>query len=63
MWNAVKQMLGSKKFVAALISAAVWGLGRLGLHVDETTLAGMVAPFLAYILGQGIADSNKALPK
>lgn len=62
MWNAVKQMLGSKKFVAALISAAVWGLGRLGLHIDESTLAGMVAPFIAYIVGQGIADTAKKLP-
>jgi hypothetical protein len=62
MWNAVKQMLGSKKFVATLVSAAVWGVGRIGWNVDEATLAGMVAPFIAYIVGQGIADTAKRNP-
>lgn len=60
MWNAVKAMLGSKKFVAVLISAAVWGAGKIGWSVDDATLAGMVAPLIAYILGQAHVDAAKA---
>lgn len=63
MFAVIKSMLGSKKFVATIVAAFVWGLGRLGLHIDEVTLGGIVAPFFAYIIGQGVADSGKSVAK
>lgn len=64
MFAVIKSMLGSKKFVAAMIAAVVWGAGKVGLHIDSETLGGIVAPLLVYILGQGVADNGKsaALP-
>lgn len=59
IWNTVKALLSSKKFVAAMIAALVWLGGKVGLHVDTETLAGIVGPIVAYVLGQGIADHGK----
>ncbi len=55
----LKALLSSKKFVAALIGALVWLGGKVGLNVDTETMAGIVGPIAAYVLGQGIADSGK----
>jgi hypothetical protein len=65
LWNTLKALLGSKKFVAAMIAALVWLGGKVGLHVDTETMAGIVGPIVAYVLGQGMADfgkESKSLP-
>ena len=59
IWTTVKALLSSKKFIAALIAALVWLGGKVGLHVDSETMAGIVGPIVAYVLGQGIADHGK----
>lgn len=59
IWTTVKALFASKKFVAALIAALVWLGGKVGLHVDSETMAGIVGPIIAYVLGQGIADHGK----
>jgi hypothetical protein len=59
IWTTVKALLSSKKFIAALLAALVWLGGKVGLHVDTETLAGIVGPIVAYVLGQGIADHGK----
>jgi hypothetical protein len=63
MWDAIKTagktMLGSKKFIAAVLACATWAAGKIGWNVDDATLAGMISPILAYIVGQGLADSKK----
>jgi hypothetical protein len=55
----IKALLSSKKFVAALIAALVWLGGKVGLHVDTETMAGIVGPIVMYVLGQGVADAGK----
>ena len=57
--KAIKGLLGSKKAMMAFISAAMWGVGKAGLHMDEATLVGIVTPLWVYIFGQGIADHGK----
>lgn len=57
--GTVKALLSSKKFVAALIAALVWLGGKVGLSVDTETMAGIVGPIVAYVLGQGMADFGK----
>lgn len=59
MWNTVKTMLTSKKFLAALVSAAVWIAAKAGWNLNTEELLGAVTPFWAYIIGQGIADTKK----
>lgn len=60
MWKTTKSLLSSKKAQMAFISAAVWGAGRAGLDIDETTLAGIVAPLWLYITGQAFVDFGKS---
>jgi hypothetical protein len=59
MWDVVKQMLTSKKFLAALLSIVVWVAGRLGWSVDYETLLGVVTPLWGFILAQALADHGK----
>ena len=60
MWSTVKAMLVSKKFLAAVMSGAVWAGGKLGLHLEASELYPVVIPHWAYIDGQGWADHGKA---
>ncbi len=64
MKAAIKGLLSSKKFVAALLAGLAWGLGKLGLKMSSEEIGGIVTPLLVYILGQGVADISKpaALP-
>jgi hypothetical protein len=63
MWTTIKEMLKSKKALAAAVSAAVWIAGKAGLNLDTSTLLGAVTPLWAYILAQGVADHNKEAAK
>ena len=56
-------MFRSKKFQAAVIGVIVAGIAELGLNVPPETVTTIVSPFLAYIVGQGIADHGKERAK
>lgn len=64
MWKALKGALqglvGSKKFVAAFLSAATWGIGKLGLKLDADELYPLVVPLWTYVIAQAGADWKKA---
>lgn len=60
MWNAIKEMLASKKALTMILSALVWVLGRFGLDLDVAEILPVVAPMWAYVLGQGLADIGKS---
>jgi hypothetical protein len=59
MWNATKGLLSSKKAMMAVLSGAVWLIGKAGFHLDTAELAGAVGPLWAYIFAQGVADHGK----
>lgn len=59
MLTSVKEMLASKKFLAALLAGVVWIAGRFGADLNSEELLGAVTPLWAYIIGQGVADINK----
>ena len=63
MWNTVKEILKSKKFLVAAVACGVWIAGRAGLDLDKEELLGAVTPLWAYVLGQGIADHGKEAAK
>lgn len=53
-----------KKFGAAILSAVIVGLNKaLNLGLDDQTIALMVAGFVAFIFGQGVADNGKEKAK
>lgn len=52
-------ILQSKKFQAALVAFLVALLHELVPALQETDLTLILAPFIAYILGQGLADFGK----
>jgi hypothetical protein len=58
--NSWKTLLLSKKFRVALITFVIMTLNQifdLKISVEESLV--IVSPFIAYILGQGIADTKK----
>lgn len=61
--QVIKELLRSKKFVTSIIATVVAVLGTFGFHVDEASLAMVLSPFLAFIVGQGIADTGKEKAK
>lgn len=54
------EMLTSKKAIAAVVSALVYGLGRLHFNADPSAMLGVVTPLWLYIVGQALADHGKA---
>ena len=52
-------MLQSKKAIAMLAGIIVAGLGHIGLELTPEEVTGILAPVLAYIVGQGVADHGK----
>ena len=60
MWSTVKEMLKSKKFLAAVLAGVVWIGGRFGANLNSEELLGAVSPLWAYIIAQGAADLGKA---
>ncbi len=61
---AIRGILGSKKFVAAIAAAISAGAVRVGLPAISTeSIALVLSPILAAILGQGVADAGKYFNK
>ena len=60
MMAVIKEMLTSKKFLAALLAAIVWIAGRFGAHLDYDALMGAVTPLWLYVVGQALADHGKS---
>lgn len=61
MWKAIKSMLGSRKFLAAILSGIVWAAGKLGAHLDSAELLPVVAPLWGYIFGTTVEDAAAKL--
>lgn len=53
------ELLNSKRFVAAVVAAIVAAGGKLELNWSTETVALVVAPFVAYIGSQAVADHGK----
>lgn len=59
MTQAIRDLLSSKKFLAALVAILVQLGARYGLELDQDQIMGLISPLLAFIVGQGIADFGK----
>ncbi|MCP4783381.1 MAG: hypothetical protein GY903_31105 [Fuerstiella sp.] len=59
MLKMLKELLSSKKAVAAVAGVLVLLAGRIGLNLPEETALEITGIVIAYLLGQGLADVNK----
>ena len=57
--DIVRQILQSKKALAAIAGVLVLLAGRIGLDLPDQTAVEITGIVIAYLLGQGIADVNK----
>lgn len=57
--DLISNLLGSKKFIAAVIGLIVALAAEFGLELDTEAIMAIVSPIIAYILGQGVADIGK----
>lgn len=53
----------SKKFIVAVVGVIIAIAGKHGLSLDPQTVEHVVYLFVAYLLGQGIADHGKEAAK
>ena len=51
--------MSSKKAVAAIAGVIVAACLKVGLELDAEAVAAVLAPLIAYILGQGVSDLGK----
>lgn len=59
MKKAIKDLLGSKKFLVSLSAAISAAVMRLGFDIPQETVLAIVGPLAAYVVGQGVADHGK----
>jgi len=57
--DLLADLWASKKWRTAALGLVVGLAGKLGLSMDAESLALILAPLVAYIVGQGIADQGK----
>lgn len=59
IWDVIKGLLGSKKFIAAMIGVVV----SIALHffpeLPEDAITDVVTVIIGYIVAQGLADFGK----
>ena len=63
MLTALKELASSKKALATLAATGVSLLAKLGFDISTEELMPILAPLVAYIIGQGIADNGKSAAK
>jgi uncharacterized membrane protein (DUF441 family) len=60
MNDAIRGLLLSKKFIAAISGVVVALATKKGFHLDTDMVGVLLSPIVAYIVSQGIADKGKA---
>ncbi len=63
MKEMLKALIGSKKFMTALVSCLVGLAAKVGLELSPDEITAILSPALAYIVGQGVADHGKERAK
>jgi|CXWL01.1.fsa_nt_gi uncharacterized membrane protein len=63
MLDTLYEMFTSKKFIAALAGTIVAFTAKIGLELPVADVATVLTPIVAYIIGQGWADTGKEAAK
>lgn len=59
IWQVIKEAATSKKFIVTVASVITAAAMKIGLELPTEAVATILAPAIAYILGQGWADTGK----
>lgn len=60
MWKLIREVLTSKKAIAAIVGVIVAFAARYGLELPADAVTQVISPIVAYIIGQGFADFGKS---
>jgi hypothetical protein len=63
IWGVIKGLLGSKKFVTAMIGVIVSICLYLFPDLPEDAITAVVSVIISYIVAQGLADFGKEAKK
>jgi len=63
MLDTLKEMIQSKKAIAMIAGMIVTLVAKVGLDLDVDAIAVIISPVIAYIIGQGWADTGKEVEK
>lgn len=59
VWQMIKEAARSKKFIITVAGVITAAAMKIGLELPTEAVATILAPAIAYILGQGWADTGK----
>lgn len=63
IWLTAKEFLTSKKFIVAVAGVVLATAARYNLNLDPDSVQNIVYVVVAYLIGQGWADSGKEAAK
>lgn len=63
IWLTIREFLTSKKFIVAIVGIVITLAGRYNLDLDPEAVEKIVYVIVAYLIGQGWADSGKEAAK
>ena len=61
--QVIKDLFGSKKFLATLVGILSVLIGKIGWNIADETLTQVVALVASFVVGQSIADFGKEKAK
>jgi hypothetical protein len=60
MFDAIRELLKSKKFLVALAGMIAAALARAGWDISNETILAILTPLISFVIGQGISDFGKS---
>lgn len=63
IWQVIKEAATSKKFIVTVAGVIAAAAMKINLELSTEAVATIIAPVIAYIIGQGWADSGKEAAK
>lgn len=63
VWLTLREFITSKKFIVAVGGVVIAAAGKYNLHLDPDSVQNIVYVVVAYLIGQGWADSGKEAAK
>lgn len=63
IWLTAREFLTSKKFIVAVAGVVLATAGKYNLNLDPDSVQNIVYVIVAYLIGQGWADSGKEAAK
>lgn len=63
IWLTLREFVTSKKFIAAVAGVIIATAGKYNLNLEPDSVQNIVYVIVAYLIGQGWADSGKEAAK